>query len=125
VDYRAAIEDAVRVGFNNYQNFTGRAARMQFWMWVVFQIGVGIIAAIIDSVVGTGFLIGLLAWLVLVVPGLAFGARRMHDIGKSGWYQAAALVPLIGAIYVIYLFAQPGVMETNEWGPAPMSGVPA
>jgi uncharacterized membrane protein YhaH (DUF805 family) len=119
MDFRARMEDAIRVGFNNYVNFEGRAARWQFWHWVLFGIAVGIVAAILDSIVGTTNVIGGLASLVLLLPGLGYSARRMHDIGKSGWWVLVALIPFVGWIYFIYLAAQPGVMETNAWGAAP------
>jgi uncharacterized membrane protein YhaH (DUF805 family) len=118
MDFRAEIEAAVRTGFENYVNFEGRAALRPFWMWVIFEVGVQVLAYILDAIVGT-FILGSLVGLALVLPSLAFGSRRLHDTGKSGWYQAAAIIPLIGWIYVIYLFAQPGEMQTNAWGPVP------
>jgi uncharacterized membrane protein YhaH (DUF805 family) len=118
VDLRTEIETAARTGFENYVNFEGRAALRPFWMWVVFEIGVAIVAAIIDAIL-PGSIVGILASLALLLPGLAFGARRLHDTGKSGWYLAAVIIPVIGWIYVIYLLVQPGETQTNAWGPVP------
>ena len=119
MDFRTEIEAAVRNGFENYVNFEGRAARRQFWMWVIFAVGVGIVASIIDGILGLTNVVGALTSLALLLPGLAYGARRLHDIGKSGWYLLAGLIPVLGWIYLIYLYAQPGEMQTNAWGTAP------
>jgi uncharacterized membrane protein YhaH (DUF805 family) len=105
--------------WKNYFTFTGRARRKAYWMFVLFNIIAAVIANIIDSVIGTGGLIGGIYSLAVLLPGIALGVRRLHDIGKSGWWMLIALVPLIGLI-VLLVFActdsQPG---DNEYGPNP------
>jgi len=120
MDWRAEIEAAVRHGFDNYVNFEGREPRLRFWMWVVFVFGVGLVSSILDRILGTTNLVGGLTSLALFLPGLGYAARRLHDVGKSGWYLLAVLIPVLGWIYLIYLYAQPGMPGTNEWGPAPV-----
>jgi uncharacterized membrane protein YhaH (DUF805 family) len=53
----------------------------------------------------------------MLVPSLAVGARRLHDIGKSGWLQLLGLIPIIGWILLIYWAAQPGETGSNQYGP--------
>ncbi|MBE2179478.1 MAG: DUF805 domain-containing protein [Chthoniobacterales bacterium] len=105
--------------WKNYVNFQGRARRKAYWMFVLFNIIVAIILSIIDNVIGTGGLLGGIYSLAVLLPGIALGVRRLHDIGKSGWWLLIALVPLIGAI-VLLIFAvmdsQPG---ENQYGPNP------
>ncbi len=105
--------------WKNYFTFTGRARRKAYWMFVLFNIIAAVIANIIDSVIGTGGIIGGLYSLAVLIPGIALGVRRLHDIGKSGWWMLIALVPLIGII-VLLVFActdsQPG---ENAYGPNP------
>lgn len=105
--------------WKNYVNFQGRARRKAYWMFVLFNIIVAIIASVIDNVLGTGGVIGGLYSLAVLLPGLALGVRRLHDIGKSGWWLLIALIPLIGFI-VLLIFAvtdsQPG---ENQYGPNP------
>ena len=105
--------------WKNYFTFTGRARRKAYWMFVLFNIIAAVIANIIDSVIGTGGLIGGIYSLAVLLPGIALGVRRLHDIGKSGWWMLIGLVPLIGLI-VLLVFActdsQPG---DNEYGPNP------
>ena len=103
MDFRTRIETAVRAGFDNYANFNGRAMRWLYWHWVIFAVGVGVITGLLDTILGLPNLLNGLSTLALLLPGLAYGARRLHDIGKSGWYQLVALVPVLGWIYLIYL----------------------
>ena len=62
-----------------------------------------------------------LVFLATLLPGLAFGARRLHDINKSGWNQLWVLIPLLGAIYLIYLYVQPSDAGPNQYADAPMA----
>ncbi len=64
-----------------------------------------IIAQIIDSVIGTEFVLYALIVLALLIPSLAVSVRRLHDLSKSGWWYLIALIPLIGAIILIIWFA--------------------
>lgn len=117
------FQQAIESGFNKYTKFEGRDGRPAFWYWALFAFLVGVAASIVDAILGTGTttggLIQGLTSLALVVPGLAVGCRRLHDIGKSGWWQLVAFVPVLGWIYLIYLFAQPGDPNANEFGPPP------
>lgn len=98
-----------------YADFSGRANRTQYWMFVLFYIIIYIVLAVIDSFLGTIFL-ALLFSLALLIPSISIGARRLHDIGRSGWWQLIALIPLLGAIVLIVFFVQDS-HEDNEYGP--------
>lgn len=105
--------------WKNYVNFQGRARRKAYWMFVLFNFIVAIIASIVDNVLGAGGIISGLYGLAIFLPGLAIGVRRLHDIGKSGWWLLIALIPIVGFI-VLLVFAvtdsQPG---ENQYGPNP------
>ena len=115
---------AVKTCFNKYVDFSGRAARPEFWWFFLFQITVLLIA----QVIGGDILYGLVA-LALLLPSLAVGARRLHDIGKSAWFLLLALIPIIGFFVLLYFFAQPtgpaneyGGVETSPDAPTVMPG---
>jgi uncharacterized membrane protein YhaH (DUF805 family) len=57
--------------------------------------------------------------LVLFIPGLAVAVRRLHDVGKSGWFLLIGLIPLIGFIWLLVLFLTEGKPGENKWGPNP------
>ena len=111
--YRVEVQlvQAVRVGFINYANFSGRSGRASYWYWALFSVLVNI-ATYASATLNT------VSSLVLLVPSIAVGIRRMHDIDRSGWWMLAPL-------YNIILACQPGTMGLNRFGPPepPVTGV--
>lgn len=96
----------------HYADFDGRTSRQAFWMYILFYIvGYIILAALVDT-------LAMLYSLGLLVPSIAITARRLHDIGKSGWWQLIGLIPLIGLIIMIVWCAQETGKEANAYGPA-------
>jgi uncharacterized membrane protein YhaH (DUF805 family) len=103
----------------NYANFQGRAQRKAYWMFVLFWFIAAGIAAILDNVLGTnGAIFGLYA-LGTLVPFIALAVRRLHDIGKSGWWYLIQLVPVIGGIWFLVLTVTDSQTGSNQYGPNP------
>lgn len=107
---------AVKTCFARYATFEGRARRPEYWWFVLFQFLVFLPLSFLSD------LLYLLAVLGLFVPAIAVGARRLHDIGKSGWLQLIWIVPLVGWILMIYWHVQPGDAQANRFGPPPGDG---
>jgi len=108
-----------------YAVFSGRAQREEFWYFILFDILIALILRVFDVILGTldaqngGFgLLGILYGLAVFMPSLAVSVRRLHDIGKSGWWQLIVLIPLIGAILLIVWFATDS-KENNQYGGNP------
>lgn len=100
----------------NYVNFEGRARRAEYWQFVLVNVLISIVLSIIDLSVGLkSFGINNLYSLAVLLPSIAVGIRRMHDVGKSGWF---LLIP----IYNIILAATEGTKGQNEYGPDPKGG---
>jgi uncharacterized membrane protein YhaH (DUF805 family) len=115
--------DAVKICFNKYVDFNGRARRSEFWWWALFTFLLGIVASIIDAVLGTRNgsgtgLIGSIVNLAVLLPSLAVGARRLHDTGRSGWWQLLWIVICIGWIFLIIWYVQDSQGD-NKYGPSP------
>lgn len=112
----------------NYVGFSGRARRKEYWMFVLFSIIAAVIAMVLDNILGlasktTGYgPIYMLYALAVFLPSLAVGIRRLHDIGKSGWWTLLCFVPLIGAIVLIVWAATEGDRGDNAYGPDPKAG---
>lgn len=108
-----------------YADFSGRARRKEYWMFVLFNMIFAIVAAILDNVLGiamegTGYgpLYGIYA-LAVLIPGLAVAVRRLHDVGKSGWMILITLIPLIGAIWLLVLLVTDSNLGENQYGQNP------
>ena len=107
---------AISTCLSNYANFNGRARRSEFWwffwLFVVIVQVVKNVQTLFAVIVGTdSALYSLLAFvlaIVLAIPLYAAGARRLHDTGKSGWLQLLVLIPCVGIIIMIVLWAQQG-----------------
>ncbi len=96
-----------------YADFTGRANRKEYWFFVLFNFIAYFVLYFISEY------IAILYSLAVLLPGIAVGVRRLHDIGKSGWMMFIGLIPLIGAIWLIVLMVQAGDADANEYGPPP------
>ncbi len=104
---------------NHYADFEGRATRREFWMYALYYIGAAIVISIIGEVLRMHY-VDELFMLVLLLPSLAIGARRLHDTGKTGWWQLLSLIPIAGSIILIILFIQKGAEGDNDYGAAPL-----
>lgn len=109
------FKPAVKHVLNNYATFNGRAVRSEYWYWTLFTVIVAFILGIVGSIIGTAVL-GQIFNLLVLAPGLAVGARRLHDINRSGWWQLL-LITVIGAFVLIYWYCQKGDEGTNRFGP--------
>lgn len=109
-----------------YAVFGGRARRKEFWMFVLFNIIAVLATGLLDRILHTtwndqartGIISMIYSWAVLL-PGIAVAIRRMHDIGKSGWWVLISLIPLVGIIWYIILAATEGQRGDNQYGPDP------
>ena len=104
---------------NKYADFKGRARRKEYWMFVLVYFILLCIVALIENFLGLDSLLTGIAGLALLVPSLAVGVRRLHDVGKSGWWLLAGLVPILGVLYLLYLAVQDSQPGANMWGPNP------
>lgn len=107
----------------NYANFQGRTSRKAFWMHFLFLIILSITSFFIDYKIlevenDFGFISGLFL-LFNIIPTIAISVRRLHDIGKSGWYYLIAIIPYIGWAISIYWYSKPSVRLTNIYGEVP------
>lgn len=104
------IEWYKKVVFNNYGNFNGRARRREFWMFTLLNAIIGYGLMFVLGFISPKLILLSSAYsLALIIPSIAVGVRRMHDVGKNGWY---LLIP----IYSLVLACTEGDKGTNEYG---------
>jgi len=112
-----------------YADFGGRARRKEYWMFVLFNIIFVTVAVIIDNILGIAneyTALGpfyYLYILAVLLPSLAVLVRRLHDIGKSGWWFFISLIPFIGAIWLLVLLVTDSQPGENQYGPNPKESV--
>jgi len=113
------FSDAIRACWAKYATFTGRSPRSEYWYFVLFQVIANLVAGLIGAEIGLK-LIGTFVEVLLFLPGLAVGVRRLHDIDKSGWWLLLGLVPLIGWVFIIIWACTKGTLGPNRFGPDPL-----
>jgi len=117
---------AITSGFRHYVAFAGRASRSEYWYWVLFTIIGAIVTLILDRAVFSDSDLSPLNAifnLVCFLPSLAVAVRRLHDIGRTGWWILIALT-IIGTIVLIVWACQKGDAGPNQYGPDPWAGSP-
>ena len=121
--------EAVKAVFSKYATFEGRARRSEYWWFVLFNLIVSIILTVLlgggrgmgDSGMMGGSLLANIWSLATLLPSLAVGARRLHDIDRTGWWQLIWFIPVIGWIVLIVFFASRGTAGPNRFGANPVT----
>ena len=117
------------IAIKKYAEFSGRARRTEYWMFYLFSVIFSIVAIILDIVLGTvleelgivgvfGIVYSLFA-LAIFLPSLAVTVRRLHDVGKSGWWFFISFVPFIGGLWFFILSVTDSQANENEYGANP------
>jgi uncharacterized membrane protein YhaH (DUF805 family) len=112
------MQEAVRSVLIQYATFAGRARRSEYWFWVLATSLLSILITIFDMFIDTQ----IIDWVIIVitaVPNFSVGARRLHDINRSGWWQLLFLLPIVGWILLLVWFATDGHPGQNEHGTNP------
>ena len=128
------MEWYLKVMRDNYTNFSGRARRKEYWMFSLVYVIILTGCTVLDNVLGTVFMMDAgplgeismgygwaytICGLLHFIPGLALGVRRLHDLGKSGWFYLILLIPFIGVAWLLIIFCFEGKKEDNKYGPNP------
>ena len=103
---------AVKTCAYKYVEFRGRAIRSEYWYFTLFTViaSIALEASEFDR-------LSILFSIVILLPSIAAGVRRLHDTDRSGWWLLIGLVPIVGAIVLIVFFAQRGMAGPNRFGP--------
>ena len=114
---------------NNYSNFDGRARRSEFWYYnlmnMIIVITLVILVVALVAVTQSAIIGGIIGILILLyvlgtfIPSIAVLVRRLHDVGKSGWWYFIALVPIVGTIWLLVLLFTDSQEGSNEYGANP------
>jgi uncharacterized membrane protein YhaH (DUF805 family) len=112
-----------------YVTFDGRARRKEYWIFALLNGLFAIIAVLLDNLLGTAMedlgygVIYILFGLAILLPTWAVVVRRLHDVGKSGWWIFISLIPLVGGIWLFILMVTDSQPGDNQYGPNPKMDV--
>ncbi|NLA62280.1 MAG: DUF805 domain-containing protein [Bacteroidales bacterium] len=116
------IENFKDIITNKYAQFNGRANKAEFWQYILVYILISIALSLLMSIFARVGVLRMLFWFVnlivmlaLIIPSLAVGVRRMHDIGKDGMWVLINLIPLVGTIWFIVLAVQDSEPGANRF----------
>ncbi|MFW5500946.1 MULTISPECIES: DUF805 domain-containing protein [unclassified Maridesulfovibrio] len=105
--------EAVKICIRKYATFKGRAARPEFWYWVLFTWILSMIAYTIDTAISgstdpltRSLLASNIVIFITVIPTMAVSVRRLHDVGRSGWWFLLTFT-VIGALLLLYWYVRP------------------
>lgn len=118
---------AIGLGFNRVFDFRGRSSRAEYWWWILFSVLGDVILSIVDGAMGTynaqsgSGLISTIFGFFILIPSIALGVRRLHDINKSGWWSLMWLVfwLIVPLIVLLWWATKPSYQGTNKYGPDP------
>lgn len=129
---------AIKSAFLNAFNFSGRASRLEFWAFIVFALVAGNVITVLERAlfypgqipeagplfaVGISIFLGPIAslfGLLMIVPWVSVSARRLHDIGRSGFWIYFGFIPPIGWLFMLIWLVREGEAGNNEYGPPPV-----
>ena len=114
------MQKSIKICFKKYANFNGRASRSEYWWFQLFYIIVAFVAVIFDAMyIDNSQTMGpleLVTTLALLLPALAVTARRLHDVGRSGWWMLI-FITVIGMIPLLIWYISVGTKSKNKYGP--------
>ena len=102
--------DAMKLYFTRYADFSGRSRRSEYWYACLFNMLLSLVCWIP--------VIGWIAAVAVLIPGLSVTVRRLHDVGKSGWWLLLVLVPFGGIVLLIWECSDSDP-RPNQYGPSP------
>jgi uncharacterized membrane protein YhaH (DUF805 family) len=109
--------EAVRSGFSKYAVFSGRASRSEYWFWYLFTLT----GPVVDLWIGAAFF-SFIFYFITLLPSIAVGVRRLHDVGRSGWWWFLGFT-VVGIIPLVYWACKRGDVSENRYG-APVIPAP-
>lgn len=107
--------------FRKYAVFSGRSSRAEYWYFILFSFIIVICLDVFDYIFfkNPAIPFSIIYDLGVIIPSLAVAVRRLHDIGKSGWWWFIGLIPIVGGIILIVFFVKAGEPGENIYGPNP------
>jgi uncharacterized membrane protein YhaH (DUF805 family) len=107
--------------FRKYATFSGRATRSEYWYFILFNTIISVVLVLTFGEEVSTENIGLvdIYAIITVLPILSVTVRRLHDVGKSGWFLLISIIPIIGGLWLLILYVRDSTPGANKYGPNP------
>jgi|AntRauTorckE6833_2_1112554.scaffolds.fasta_scaffold09449_6 uncharacterized membrane protein YhaH (DUF805 family) len=103
------------LALKKYFDFNTTSTRLDFWLFFLFNLIFSLIFAFLDAILGTWPLLNIIYILLLFIPGISVGVRRLHDTGRSGWQLLLGLIPIVGWLYIFLIFLIGSKKQNNKY----------
>lgn len=115
---------AIRTCFQKYITVEGRARRAEYWWFLLFAVLGNFVTSLVDQLVfgPEATILAPIFGLGILLPAVCVAVRRLHDRDMSGWWILLNLVPLVGSLILLAIYALPGSEGRNRFGPSPLEG---
>lgn len=111
---------------SKFADFSGRARRREYWTFALVNCLIAMLLLILGLAFGedspASNIMVTIFYLIMLVPNLSVSVRRLHDIGKSGWYMFLSLIPLIGGLILLIWSLMDSEPGENQYGKNPKEG---
>ncbi|MBB3131461.1 uncharacterized membrane protein YhaH (DUF805 family) [Paenibacillus rhizosphaerae] len=104
----------------NYTGFQGRASKKEYWMFMLYEGLIYLMLSVVEEIAGLSYILSGIYFAVTFLPALAVACRRLHDTGRSGWWNLIVLVPVVGIIIFIVQTCQASQETDNPFGSKPV-----
>lgn len=105
--------------WKNYVNFSSRSRRAAFWYVMLMNVIIAIVLSVLMAISSVFYYVAVVYDLAIIIPSIALWVRRLHDIGKAGWWVLLDFVPLVGPIVLLVWACREGDHGANAYGPDP------
>ena len=116
--------EAIKICFNKYVDFKGRARRSEYWFFYLFTIISSLVLGFMEGLIGIfpntdQAVLANIFSLLVIIPSIAVGVRRLHDTNHSGWWYLLIIIPIIGWIIILIWLCKNSDEGDNRFGSNP------
>ncbi|OZB90144.1 DUF805 domain-containing protein [Paenibacillus sp. XY044] len=104
----------------NYTGFQGRATKKEYWMFMLYEGIIYLMLSVVEEIVGLSYILTGIYFVFTFLPSLVVACRRLHDTGRSGWWNLIILVPIVGIIIFVVQTSRESQATNNPYGPKPV-----
>ena len=102
------LSESISTCMGKYVIFKGRASRSEYWWFFLFTLIIGLGADLVTVAVynigdPTGQILSLIIYLIFLLPSIAVATRRLHDTGRTGWWQLLYFTIIGGILVIVWL----------------------